>query len=241
MRYGIFSDVHGNWEALQEVLQFYRKEGIHDYICLGDIVGYGANPKECLDQIRGLNAVCIAGNHDWAVSGRLNYDVFHESAQEAVDWTRGQLAGEDLAFLNCLPLMYKNDDFVAVHGTLSEPENFHYMIYMSDARETFHLMERQVCFVGHSHVPQIIIQHGEKMVCSAKMNAEVDPAEQYIVNVGSVGQPRDGNPKASCCVYDTVVNALQITRLTYDVQTACTKILKAGLPEDLAERLLTGM
>ena len=241
MRYGIFSDIHGNWEALQEVLQFYRKEDIDDYICLGDIVGYGANPKECLDQVRGLNAVCVAGNHDWAVSGRLNYDVFHESAKAAVDWTRGRLDEEDMAFLNRLPLMFKNDDLVAVHGTLSEPENFHYMIYMSDARETFHLMERQVCFVGHSHVPQIIIQHWEKMECSTKMNAEIDASDRYIVNVGSVGQPRDGNPKASCCVYDTVSHALQIKRLTYDVYSAYSKILRAGLPEDLAERLLAGM
>lgn len=241
MRYGIFSDIHGNWEALQEVLQFYRREGVKDYICLGDIVGYGANPKECLDLVRGLNAACVAGNHDWAVSGRLNYDVFHGSARAAVDWTRGQLDGEDMTFLHHLPLMFKNDDFVAVHGTLSEPENFHYMIYMSDARETFHLMERQVCFVGHSHVPQIIIQRGEKVACSAKMNTQVHPADRYIVNVGSVGQPRDGNPKASCCIYDTATHALQISRLTYDVHSAYTKILKVGLPEDLAERLLAGM
>lgn len=241
MRYGIFSDIHGNWEALQEVLQFYRKEGITDYICLGDTIGYGANPKECLDLIRGLNAVCVAGNHDWAVSGRLNYEDFHQSAKEAVDWTRSQLSGEDVAFLNHLPLIFKNDDFVAVHGTLSEPEYFHYMIYMSDARETFHLMERQVCFVGHSHVPQIIVQHGEKVVCSTKMNAEINPPDRYIVNVGSVGQPRDGNPKTSCCVYDTAARALHINRLTYDVQSAYAKILRAGLPEDLAERLLAGM
>ena len=241
MRYGIFSDIHGNWEALQEVLQFYRKEGINDYICLGDIVGYGANPKECLDQIRELNAACVAGNHDWAVSGRLNYENFHQSAKEAVEWTRGQLTGEDMEFINRLPLMFKNDDFVAVHGTLSEPENFHYMLYMSDARETFHLMERQVCFVGHSHVPQILVRHGEKVVCSVKMSAEINPADQFIVNVGSVGQPRDGNPKASCCVYDTTERVLNISRLSYDIQSAHINILKAGLPEDLAERLLVGM
>ncbi len=241
MRYGIFSDIHGNWEALQEILRFCQKEGVNDFISLGDVVGYGANPKECLDMIRGLDTVCVAGNHDWAVSGRFNFENFHHDAQEAVIWTRNQLFSDDMDFLNSLSLVFKNEEFIAVHGTLGEPERFRYLFYMSDALQTFHLMDRPICFTGHSHVPQVLVQEGERVVCLNKMSVKANSDYKYIVNVGSVGQPRDGNPKASCCLFDSQTRDIDIVRISYDYQSACDKILKAGLPPSLAYRLLIGM
>ena len=126
------------------------------------------------------------------------------------------------------------------HGTLSEPERFHYMIYLSQAVETFHLMDRNVCFIGHSHAPQIIIQRGEENWCSDTFKVKIDPVYKYIINVGSVGQPRDGNPMAAYCIYDTDSCVIEIKRTSYDIETARDKILRAGLPTSLAERLAVG-
>jgi predicted phosphodiesterase len=240
MRYGILADIHGNLEALQTVFGLYKEESIEDFLCLGDIVGYGANPKECLDIIREMKAVCVAGNHDWAVSGRLDPAYFNPAAKEAVFWTQKQLSSKDIDFLKNLELIFKNDDLILAHGTLSEPEHFHYMLSMSQAYETFCLMDRNTCFIGHSHCPQIIIQGGEEIRCSDMLKAEVDSGHKYIINVGSVGQPRDGNSMAAYCVYDTEAHAVEVRRTPYDIKTAQKKILAAGLPVSLAARLAIG-
>jgi len=241
VRYGILSDIHGNIEALETVLGLYQDEGIESFLCVGDIVGYGADPKECLDMIRGLNAVCIAGNHDWAVSGKLNPVNFNPVAKEAVMWTQKQLSSDDMDFINNLGLIFKNDDLILVHGTLSEPEYFHYTFYMSEAvGRTFHLMDHNICFIGHTHVPQIIVQQDEAAPCLDMLKTQVIPTKKYIVNVGSVGQPRDGNPMAAYCIYDTETSMVEVKRAQYDIETAQQKILKAGLPAVLAERLAAG-
>ena len=240
MRYGILSDIHGNFEALQAVTDLCKEEGVKDILCLGDIVGYGANPKECLDIIRELKAVCIAGNHDWAVSGKLDPVYFNPVAKEAVSWTQNQLSSEDMDFLNNLGLIFKNDDLILAHGTLNDPELFHYMIHMSDATETFHLMDRPICFVGHTHAPNIIIQTEDEARCDEPLKVNVDQQRKHIVNVGSVGQPRDGNPMATYGIYDTDTRVVEVKRAPYDVQAAQDKILKVGLPVSLAERLTVG-
>jgi len=240
MRYGILSDIHGNFEALQTVIDLIRDENVEHFLCLGDIIGYGANPKECLDIIRELKAICIAGNHDWAVSGKLDPAYFNLVAREAVSWTQNQLSSEDMDFLNNLGLIFKNDDLILAHGTLSEPELFHYMIHMSDATETFHLMDRPICFVGHTHAPNIIIQKEDEVQCDESLKVNVDSRWKHIVNVGSVGQPRDGNPMATYGIYDTDTHVVEVKRASYDVQTAQEKILKVGLPISLAERLAVG-
>jgi len=240
MRYGILSDIHGNFEALQTVVGLYRDESIENFLCLGDIVGYGANPRECIDIIRELKAVCIAGNHDWAVSEKLDPVYFNPVAKEAVSWTQKQLSSEDIDFLNNLGLVFKNDDLILAHGTLSEPEFFRYTIHMSDAMETFHLMDRPICFVGHSHAPNIFIQKGKEAQRVNTLKIKVDPECKYIINVGSVGQPRDGNPMAAYGIYDTDTRVVEVKRAPYDIQTAQEKILKVGLPASLAERLTIG-
>lgn len=240
MRYGILSDIHGNLEALQAVLDLYHKEGIKDYLCVGDIVGYGADPRECLRIVRGLNMVTVAGNHDWAVSGRFDPVYFNPVAKEAVLWTRDQLSSDEKDFLNGLPLVHKEDDLILVHGTLGEPEHFHYMRYLSQAAETFDLMDKTLCFIGHSHAPQIIIHRGEENRPSKTLRITIEPGCKYIINAGSVGQPRDGDPEAAYCVYDTELRTVEVKRTTYDIRTAQDKILAAGLPTFLAERLAIG-
>jgi len=240
MRYGILSDIHGNFEALQTVIGLYRDESVENFLCLGDIVGYGANPKECIDIIRELKAVCIAGNHDWAVSGKLDPVYFNPVAKEAVLWTQKQLSSEDIDFLNNLGLVFKNDDLILAHGTLSEPEFFRYTIHMSDAMKTFHLMDRPICFVGHSHAPNIFIQKDKEAQRENTLKIKVDPECKYIINVGSVGQPRDGNPMAAYGIYDTDTRIVEVKRASYDIKTAQEKILKVGLPASLAIRLTIG-
>lgn len=240
MRYGILSDIHSNLEALRTVVDLTQKEGVEKFLCLGDIVGYGANPTECLDVIRELRAVCVAGNHDWAVAGKLSAESFNLVAKEAAYWTREQLSKEDIRFLSGLELVYKNDHCILVHGTLSKPERFRYMMYMSEAEETFCLMERNICFIGHTHAPQTIIRQGEAARCSDVFKVKINPENKYIINVGSVGQPRDGNPMAAYGIYDTDTHVVEIKRTPYDIERAQAKILEAGLPVSLAERLAVG-
>ena len=241
MRYGILSDIHGNLEALQKVVSACQDEAVGALLCLGDIVGYGANPKECLDMVRELNAICVAGNHDWAATGKIHSESFNPDAKEAIYWTQQQLTDEDTAFLNGLSLVYHNPDLILVHGSLSEPERFHYMMYMSEAAETFYLMNRAVCFVGHSHVPQIIVQRDEENVALDDLKTKIQPDYKYIVNAGSVGQPRDGNPMAVYGIYDTETGTVKIKRTAYDIGAAQEKIIRAGLPMSLAERLAFGL
>ena len=249
MRYGIFSDVHGNLEAFQAVLEAYKKENIDTYLCAGDSVGYGANPGECLHLIRELKAQSVAGNHDWAVAGKLDCHYFNRAAQEAVFWTQHQISPEDRNFLSNLDLVYSHDDLILVHGTLYEPACFHYLVEREQADRIFHLMDRNICFIGHTHVPLVLVQDGEgrNILPDSKPSAsggrskiELDSRPRYIVNVGSVGQPRDGNPLAAYCIYDSDARTFEIHRIAYDIETAQRKILEAGLPEFLAYRLRMG-
>lgn len=240
MRYGIISDIHGNLEALEAVLKRCTAEAIDVYYCLGDIVGYGANPKECLARIRSVNAVCVAGNHDWAVAGKLNPSYFNPVAKDAVSWTQKQLSPDEIKFLNTLGLVIKEDNAVFVHAMLSEPEYFHYMIYKSEAEENFHLMERPLCFIGHTHTPQIIRFKDNTVECLEETAIAVEPEIKYIINAGSVGQPRDGNPQAAFVIYDSQRRDIKIRRVPYNISAAQEKILRAGLPAALAHRLESG-
>jgi len=240
MRYGILSDIHGNLEALQAVLTACQKNMIEQFLHAGDIVGYGANPKECLEIVRKLGIPTVAGNHDWAVSGQLDPMFFNPMAKEAVYWTQKQLSAEEIDFLSHLELVYRNDDLILTHGTLSEPQRFHYMKYFSQADETFDLMDRDLCFIGHTHSPQIIMKQSGKSLPSETLNIQIKEGCQYIINAGSVGQPRDGEPMAAYCLYDTELRSIEIKRVVYDIKLAQKKILDAGLPASLAYRLSVG-
>jgi len=240
MRYGIFSDIHANLEAMEAVFKVFQKESVDSYFCVGDVVGYGANPHECIEIVKDLKAPCVAGNHDWAVIDRLDTRYFNPVAKTAVVWTRGAISPEDKGFLESLQLVYKNNDFILVHGTLQEALYFHYLVEEEEAKRMFALMDRPICFVGHTHVPGIFVQHKQRVGFVFHSKLKLDSGIKYIINVGSVGQPRDGNPMASYCIYDTEDNSIAIKRVSYNIAEAQRKIIEVGLPPFLAHRLASG-
>lgn len=240
MRYGIFGDIHSNLEAFQEVIKSYKKDNIDRYICVGDIVGYGADPGQCIQEIKKLNAKSICGNHDWASVGLFNTTYFNYAAKEAVRWTQEILSVEEKEFLKSLGLIIDEDDFSLVHGSLYKPDLFYYIVDIDSARRCFQKMEKDICFVGHSHVPMIFFMKGDKIGYTFDNFIKIERKIKYIVNVGSVGQPRDGNPDTAFSIFDTERMSIEIKRAGYDIEGAKNKILKAGLPEILGYRLLEG-
>lgn len=241
LRYGIFSDVHSNLEALDAVIKAYGREEIDKYLCVGDVVGYGANPKECIEKIRLLVMITVAGNHDWASVSLFSTDYFSPNALEAVFWTQRNLDEGGRYFLKHLMPIYKNEDLTLVHGTLDEPGDFNYMTDGYIASRTFGLLETDICFVGHTHVPGVFIKSENAHIrYQEENNINIKGGSKYIINVGSVGQPRDGDPGAAYCIYDTKKKNVQIKRISYDIQAARGKIINAGLPGFLGERLLAG-
>lgn len=240
MRYGIISDIHGNLEALQAVLQACRKQSVDGILCAGDIVGYGANPSECLAVLKEVEAICVAGNHDWAVAAKLNAIYFPSDGKEAINWTRGKLSFEDIMLLSDLNLSCRNDDLVFVHSSPNQPEVFAYLADDQKAKMAFDAMEQSICFIGHTHVPQVYTKRGKSIINTNTFEFEVNPDYEYIINVGSVGQPRDGNPMASYCIYDSDAQMIELKRIQYDIQSAQRKIIEAGLPEFLSQRLSLG-
>jgi len=241
MRYAIFSDIHSNLEALEAVIRVAKKEAIDKYLCIGDVVGYAANPKECIEKVRSLCTVTVAGNHDWASVRLFSLDHLNPLGKEAIIWTIRNLDRQDCDFLESLKLVYKNEDLTLVHGTLNNPGDFNYMTNAYIAEETFRQMATSLCFVGHTHSPIVFIKDKSDCIsCRESDSININPEDKYIINVVSVGQPRDGNPKAAFCIYDSDKKKAQIKRVDYDTKTARKKIIDMGLPQFLGERLLEG-
>ena len=240
MKYGILGDIHANLEALEAVLEDMEKQGVKRYVSVGDLVGYGANPIECVDIVRGrLKAVVTAGNHDFAAVDKLNIDFFNAYARESALWTRKTLPDEHKAYIRSLKLVEYCDNFTVVHSTLYSPELFEYIQTSYDAHLSFEQQTTPLSFMGHSHVP---VNFFKRKNVSFNMDTEVklDENTKIMVNVGSIGQPRDENPDAVCVVYDSAESLIRVTRVRYDVEKAARKIVSSGLPEILAERLKYG-
>lgn len=241
MRYGIFGDVHSNLEALDAVINVYKKESIDIYMCVGDVVGYAADPKECIEKVKSLAMVTVAGNHDWAAVNLFSPETFNPFAKEAILWTRKQLDDGEKDFLETLKLVHKNENLTLVHGTLDSPRDFNYMTDGYIAEESFRRMETNICFIGHTHLAGVYIKEGNDRI-SYRLDPSfgIKPENKYIINVGSVGQPRDSNHKAAYCIYDSDKKEVQIKRVEYDSKTARKKIIEAGLPIFLGDRLFLG-
>jgi len=242
MRYGILGDIHANLEALTAVLDACKKESLAQCFCVGDIVGYAANPAECISTIKALATVTVAGNHDWAVGGLLGIDYFNFEAGKAICWTSSRLKSTERDFLLSLKLVYRNTDLTLVHGTLDNPEAFDYMLNVYSSRSSFQLLDNNICFIGHSHLPDIFIQDKDSSISRIKASRiTIEEGKKYIINVGSVGQPRDGDSRACYCIYDTTPKEVVFKRVAYDIEAARGKIIKAGLPKILGDRLLSGV
>ncbi|MBU2540984.1 MAG: metallophosphatase family protein [Candidatus Omnitrophica bacterium] len=241
MRYGIFADIHSNIEALEAVLTALESENIDKYLCVGDVIGYAANPCECIKRVKEIASVCVAGNHDWAAIGKFNLDFFNPLAKTAIVKNSLKLSEEDKKFLDSLKLTYENEDLTLVHGTLQDAASFHYLRGEFEAVWTCRLMETPVCFVGHTHIPQIFEFRNYSSISELfTSELRIEANNKYIVNVGSVGQPRDNDSRACYCVFDAEKGEISLKRSGYDIKGAQGEMLKAGMPEFLARRLTFG-
>jgi len=241
MKYAIFSDIHSNLEAYEAVLEKIASERVEGYYCCGDIVGYGADHSACIDKTREIKACIVAGNHDWGSVGLADINNFTENAKAAVLWTTAVLSEKEKDYLKTLKPTYK-DKFMLAHASPDRPEEFEYIFDLSSAYKALSEMEKgTICFVGHTHMPGAFIENRDGYVgYNPWPQIKVEKDTKYLVNVGSVGQPRDGDPRAAYCIYDTDNRVIGINRTKYDIKTAQYKIIKAGLPAALAERLSLG-
>ena len=239
MRFAIFGDIHGNLEALDSVLTDCTSCEVDQYLCLGDIVGYGANPDECVGRIRTLGALAVCGNHDHAVIGAQNLNYFNAHARDAVVWTAKRLTQDSKDWLRALSLVEHLPEFSIVHGSLHAPEMFNYVQTIKDADYNFRQMDKPLLFLGHSHYPLAFFDTSP-MTYTLDPIIPLDLSVKTVVNVGSVGQPRDEDPRACYAIFDSEANIIELRRVEYDIESAAQKILNPGLPQTLALRLTMG-
>lgn len=238
-KYAILADIHGNMEALDVVLQDAKKEGVAAYVCVGDIVGYNTNPAECLDRVRELECAVVMGNHDHYCSHDESLEDFHPLAANVVDWTRKQLTKDQLIYLKDLKISHVVDGFTIVHSTLDMPDKWGYVFDSLEADANFNYQNTSVCFHGHTHVP-VVYEKQKRVTRDIYSKLKVALGKKYFINVGSVGQPRDGDPRAAYVIYDMKNKEVFLRRLEYDIGKTQAKIRKIGLPERLARRLELG-
>jgi predicted phosphodiesterase len=239
MRYAVIADIHANLEALEVVLNDAKAQQCTHYCCVGDVVGYNANPKECLEIVRSMGMPVVKGNHDEYCSTEDNLEGFNPHAAEAVSWTRKQLNPDDRKWLREFKYIRLVASFTMVHATLDGPQRWGYVFDRLAAAASFTYQNTAVCFFGHTHVPLAFVR--DSVVRGGTYSKfRVEPGKKYFVNVGAVGQPRDGNPKAGYVVYDLDEQTIELRRLEYDIPKAQKKILEVGLPQRLADRLAVG-
>ncbi len=240
MRYVLISDIHGNLEALQATIDRSDKLEPYQMMCLGDVVGYGADPTACLDLIGEHANLILAGNHDLAVAGTIPFKDFNPLARESIEWTRKALSKEDMDLLSSLPLQYVDGDYCFTHASPIEPIEFPYVRTLEDVAHVFNHIGQKFCFVGHTHLP-VLVRMSDKtgrMDVIREPKIQIDSDYRYFINVGSIGQPRDNNPDACMVVLDEDEGTLEFLRVPYDISKSQEKILSEGLPSFLAERLV---
>jgi diadenosine tetraphosphatase ApaH/serine/threonine PP2A family protein phosphatase len=238
--HAILSDIHGNLEALEAVLADLDRVKPASVVCLGDFVGYGASPNECIDRLRPRLEGAVIGNHDLAAVGKLPLRGFHEDAATAARWTDAALTPENRVYLESLPYQREWRGTRIVHGAPSEPSEWRYVLSARDALAEFGAFTEPVCFIGHSHFPCAFDRHASELRFLRDDRIPLEPGHRYLVTVGSVGQPRDGDPRACYALYDETAGTIRNVRMEYDVDGAMRRIRAAGLPAFLAERLKWG-
>lgn len=244
MKYGIFGDVHGNLEALEAVLADMEEQGVTHPLCLGDLVGYNANSAECVEIVRSLGCPVVRGNHDEVVVQARTLSSFSPDARKSLEFARGQLSPGQMNFLRRLPLVQREAQWTLVHATLDGPENWGYITTRLEAQTSFFYQQTPLCFVGHTHRPGAFVKEREVRPLEFRQ-VDVHPerskvARKFLFNVGSVGQPRDGDWRAAYAIFDPSENVVDLRRLNYNLEKTASKIQKAGLPESLYKRLFKG-
>jgi len=240
MLHAIVSDVHGNLEALEAVMADLANHRPASIVCLGDFVGYGASPNECIDLLRPKIEHAVAGNHDLAACGKLKLTYFNSNAAQAARWTENQLTPENKAYLEALPFSVRWRDALLVHASPTQPEEWHYVLSPMEAQEEMRAYEEPLCFIGHSHYPGTFDRQGDRMRYTRTPEVRLEKGHRYLINAGSVGQPRDGDPRAAYVLYDELARVLRHVRIEYDIAGAMKRIIDAGLPRFLADRLQWG-
>jgi len=237
---GVFSDIHGNYHALKAVLGSLDDHGVEELFCCGDVVGYGGNPNECCELLRQRRIPTIAGNHDHAALLRTNISFFNDIARAAVLWTKNTLTSENADFLVNLPLTLESDEFFFVHASPEDPPAWNYVLTRGEAKRAFDNFTQRFCFIGHSHQPFVIECFEGVISCPSTPEIPIQPGRRYLINVGSVGQPRDRNSMACFVIVDLNTERIEFHRAPYDLEAAQRAILDNGLPYQLAERLAFG-
>lgn len=244
MRYGILGDIHANLSALETALDLLEEERVDRIVSVGDVVGYGAAPRECIRLLQELSALVVKGNHDAACVDEIDTTYFNQYARFAVQWTRGILSQDDLDWLRALPMTLHLGDCEVAHGTLDRPENYDYLMGIREAAASIEALSSPVCFVGHSHIPISVLRHRDaphRLAYSPDSTLDLSEIDRAIVNVGSVGQPRDEDPRLAVAVYDSNARKIWLHRRAYDVEREALRIRAAGLPGMLADRLWLGV
>lgn len=243
MRTAVIADIHANLEALQAVLTRVEVLRADEIVCLGDIVGYNADANECVDIIRSMKIRCILGNHDACAAGLEEPEDFNPVARRAVLWTRAELTDENSLFLRNLPREQRVRDIFIFHGSIHDTNR--YILYMNDAADNFTQLSGmgrslRIGFFGHTHVRAALYYYQRAISVELATDLKLAEERRYLINPGSVGQPRDGDPRASFLVYDADDHRVTFNRVEYDIHACQDKIIRAGLPSRLAERLASG-
>jgi predicted phosphodiesterase len=240
MKFAILGDIHANLEALQAVLSDAREQGVTHFACTGDVVGYNADPKACLKLVRGLKCEVVQGNHDYYTGCNESMELFTSMARRSVYWTRKQLTLLDRKYLRDLPLFRDIEDFTIVHSSLNSPKRWNYIFKRDAAEASLNNQFAQVCFFGHTHVPLAFVSDGATIDKGFYGTLQIREGFKYLINVGSVGQPRDRNPESAYAIYDLDARTVHLRRVPYDIALVQRKIRAAGLPFRNALRLNYG-
>ncbi len=243
MRRAFISDIHANLEALETVLEDIGQQAIDEIICLGDIVGYGSEPNECTEIVRKRSTIVLLGNHDAAAVRLLDTNLFNNFARAAIDWTARILRKANRTYLASLPLTATRESFTLVHATPYEPGMWYYITSLEEASFNFRHFETEACLVGHTHIPMIVVLDGKKEVYAHQaghINLRETPGARFLINVGSVGQPRDRIAKSCYGIFDDGTGDFFFRRVAYDIPKTQARMRKAKLPEFLITRLTEG-
>jgi len=239
VKIGIISDIHSNLEALEAVLEALKKENVDRILCLGDLVGYGPDPNDCVHRVMDTSDVVVAGNHDQGVVGLAPLENFNENARLAIEWSMETLESQYLETLAALPTIHEEDHFLAVHATPNDPTRWRYLFSEAQIVNNLEALILPLCFVGHSHVPvAFVLDPDHDVIVQEAGDIRFQPGSKYLINVGSVGQPRDGDPRAAFGIYED--DRFTLKRVEYDVAAVQNKMRDNGLPAQLIERLSIG-
>ena len=245
MRYAILGDIHSNLEALNNVLLDIEEKKVDKIFSIGDIVGYGADPSDCIDIAKTKFDLTVLGNHDLALVGGLDLDFFSDMAKDAIIWSQGRVECDSINFLSELPFIEEYGDMIFAHSSLYQPEKFNYILSLEDIRKSLDIQDdKRLSFIGHSHIPAIFMVDdisGEILEIRDEDVIVNKKKKRYLINTGSVGQPRDGDPRASYIYYDDSNDKISVERVNYDLEKAASKIVAAGLPDKLADKLREGI